>query len=467
MNRNRQTKIVATLGPATSSRDTIADLFEAGTDVFRVNMSHGDRHQWRQWRTTLRELEASSARPVGMIADLQGPKLRIGGFRDAAVALERGQEFRIDLDPEPGDEARVGTPHAEIFAAIREGDSILLDDGKVMLRIIACGEDHAATIVEAGDGLSDHKGLNLPGVRLPIAALTPKDRDDLAFARELGVEWIALSFVQRPQDITEARALAGDGINIIAKLEKPAAIDSLEGIVDLADGIMVARGDLGVELRPEEVPGVQKRAIRMCREAGKPVIVATQMLDSMVFAPSPTRAEVTDVATAVYDGADALMLSGETSVGAFPVDAVSMMNRIMSTVEQDPFYDPQAGAAEATGADAISAAARQVAGTLGASAIVTYSVSGKTTLRASRVRPEVPILGLTPSITAARRLALAWGVHSVHTDDARSFSGMVEEACILAAREGFARSGESIVITAGVPFGTPGATNTLHVAQLD
>ncbi len=467
MHRNRQTKIVATLGPATSSRETIAALFEAGTDVFRFNMSHGNREQCRKWRTTLRELETSSARPVGMIADLQGPKLRIGAFHNEAVALERGQEFRIDLDPEPGNATRVGTPHGEIFAAIREGDTILLDDGKVMLRITACGADHATTVVEAGDGLSDHKGLNLPGVRLPIAALTPKDRDDLAFARELGVEWIALSFVQRPQDITEARALAGDGINIIAKLEKPAAIDSLEGIVDLADGIMVARGDLGVELPPEEVPGVQKRAIRMCREAGKPVIVATQMLDSMVFAPSPTRAEVTDVATAVYDGADALMLSGETSVGAFPVDAVSMMDRIMSTVEQDPFYDPQAGAPEATGADAISAAARQVAGTLGASAIVTYSVSGKTTLRASRVRPEVPILGLTPNLTAARRLALAWGVHSVHTDDARSFSGMVERACILAAREGFARSGESIVVTAGVPFGTPGATNTLHVAQLD
>ncbi len=467
MNRNRQTKIVATLGPATSSHDTIRALFEAGTDVFRFNMSHGDRQQWRQWWTILRELETSSARPVGMIADLQGPKLRIGQFRDASVALERGQEFRIDLDPKPGDEARVGTPHAEIFAAVRKGDTILLDDGKVMLRVVAGGEDHVTTVVEAGEGLSDHKGLNLPGVRLPIAALTPKDRDDLAFACELGVEWIALSFVQRPDDITEARVLAGDGVNIIAKLEKPAAIDSLEGIVDLADGIMVARGDLGVELRPEEVPGVQKRAIRMCREAGKPVIVATQMLDSMVFAPSPTRAEVTDVATAVYDGADALMLSGETSVGAFPVDAVSMMDRIMSTVEQDPFYDPQAGATEATGADAISAAARQVAGTLGASAIVTYSVSGKTTLRASRVRPEVPILGLTPSITAARRLALAWGVHSVHTDDASSFSGMVERASILAAREGFARSGESIVIMAGVPFGTPGATNTLHVAQLD
>ena len=467
MHRNRQTKIVATLGPATSSHDTIAALFEAGTDVFRFNMSHGDRDQWRQWWTTLRELEAASARPVGMIADLQGPKLRIGEFRDASVALERGQEFRIDLDPEPGNEARVGTPHAEIFAAVSEGDTILLDDGKVMLRVTACGNDHVTTAVEAGEGLSDNKGLNLPGVRLPIAALTPKDRDDLAFARELGVEWIALSFVQRPDDITEARTLAGDGVNIIAKLEKPAAIDSLEGIVDLADGIMVARGDLGVELRPEEVPGVQKRVIRMCREAGKPVIVATQMLDSMVFAPSPSRAEVTDVATAVYDGADALMLSGETSVGAFPVDAVSMMDRIMSTVEQDPFYDPQAGAPEATGADAISAAARQVAGTLGASAIVTYSVSGKTTLRASRVRPEVPILGLTPSITAARRLALAWGVHSVHTGDARSFSGMVEQASILAAREGFARSGESIVVTAGVPFGTPGATNTLHVAQLD
>ncbi len=467
MNRNRQTKIVATLGPATSSHDTIAALFEAGTDVFRFNMSHGDRDQWRQWWQTLRKLETSSARPVGMIADLQGPKLRIGEFRDASVALERGQEFRIDLDPKPGDKARVGTPHAEIFATVREGDTILLDDGKVMLRVTACGNDHVTTAVEAGEGLSDNKGLNLPGVRLPIAALTPKDRDDLAFARELGVEWIALSFVQRPDDITEARTLAGDGVNIIAKLEKPAAIDSLEGIVDLADGIMVARGDLGVELRPEEVPGVQKRVIRMCREAGKPVIVATQMLDSMVFAPSPSRAEVTDVATAVYDGADALMLSGETSVGAFPVDAVSMMDRIMSTVEQDPFYDPQAGAPEATGADAISVAARQVAGTLGASAIVTYSVSGKTTLRASRVRPEVPILGLTPSITAARRLALAWGVHSVHTDDASSFSGMVERASILATREGFARSGESIVIMAGVPFGTPGATNTLHVAQLD
>ncbi len=467
MNRNRQTKIVATLGPATSSHDTIRALFEAGTDVFRFNMSHGDRDQWRQWWTALRELETSSARPVGMIADLQGPKLRIGEFRDASVALERGQEFRIDLDPKPGDEARVGSPHAEIFAAVSEGDTILLDDGKVMLRVVACGKDHVTTAVEAGEGLSDHKGLNLPGVRLPIAALTPKDREDLAFARELGVEWIALSFVQRPEDITEARSLAGDGVNIIAKLEKPAAIDSLEAIVDLADGIMVARGDLGVELRPEEVPGVQKRVIRMCREAGKPVIVATQMLDSMVFAPSPSRAEVTDVATAVYDGADALMLSGETSVGAFPVDAVSMMGRIMETVEQDPFYDPQAGAPEATGADAISAAARQVAGTLGASAIVTYSVSGKTTLRASRVRPEVPILGLTPNIAAARRLALAWGVHSVHTDDASSFSGMVERASILATREGFARSGESIVIMAGVPFGTPGATNTLHVAQLD
>ena len=337
----------------------------------------------------------------------------------------------------------------------------------MILKVTECGNDHATTIVEAGESLSNNKGLNLPGVRLPIAALTPKDRDDIGFALELGAEWIALSFVQRPSDITEARTLAGGGAAIMAKLEKPAAIDSLEEIVDLADGVMVARGDLGVELRPEEVPGVQKRAIRVCREAGKPVIVATQMLDSMIESPSPTRAEVADVATAVYDGADALMLSGETAVGAFPVDAVSMMNRIMATVEQDPLYDPQAGAPKATGADAISAAARQVAETVGASAIVTYSVSGKTTLRASRVRPDVPILGLTPSIVAARRLALAWGVHSVHTEDARSFSGMVRRACILAEREGFARSGELIVVTAGVPFGTPGATNTLHIAQLD
>ncbi len=467
MHRNRLAKIVATLGPATSSAERIAELYEAGADVFRFNLSHGDRKQYRQWRDVLRELERTTGRPIGMIADLQGPKLRIGNFRDAIIDLERGREFRLDLDSEPGDAGRVGTPHPEIFAVIAKGDTILLDDGRVTLKVTECGNDHATTIVETGESLSNSKGLNLPGVRLPIAALTPKDRDDIGFALELGAEWIALSFVQRPSDITEARALAGGETAIMAKIEKPAAIDSLEEIVDLADGVMVARGDLGVELRPEEVPGVQKRAIRVCREAGKPVIVATQMLDSMIESQSPTRAEVADVATAVYDGADALMLSGETAVGAFPVDAVSMMNRIMATVEQDPLYDPQAGAPMATGADAISAAARQVAETVGASAIVTYSVSGKTTLRASRVRPEVPILGLTPSIAAARRLALAWGVHSVHTEDARSFSGMVERACILAKREGFARSGERIVVTAGVPFGTPGATNTLHIAQLD
>ena len=467
MYRNRQAKIVATLGPATSSTERIAELYEAGADVFRFNMSHGTRKQYRQWRDVMRELERTSGRPIGMIADLQGPKLRIGSFRDATIDLERGREFRLDLDSEPGDAGRVGTPHPEIFAAIARGDTILLDDGRVTLKVTECGDDHATTIVETGESLSNNKGLNLPGVRLPIAALTPKDRDDIGFSLELGAEWIALSFVQRPSDITEARTLAGGEAAIMAKLEKPAAIDSLEEIVELADGVMVARGDLGVELRPEEVPGVQKRAIRVCREAGKPVIVATQMLDSMIESPSPTRAEVTDVASAVYDGADALMLSGETAVGAFPVEAVSMMNRIMATVEQDPLYDPQAGVAKATGADAISAAARQVAETVGASAIVTYSVSGKTTLRASRVRPDVPILGLTPSIVAARRLALAWGVHTVHTEDARSFSGMVRRACILAEREGLARSGERIVVTAGVPFGTPGATNTLYIAQLD
>ncbi len=467
MHRNRQTKIVATLGPATSSAARIRELFEAGADVFRFNMSHGHRDRYRQWRDILRELEAQANRPVGMIVDLQGPKLRIGRFREGSVALEPGQGFRLDLDPEPGDRERVSAPHPEIFGIIGEGDTILLDDGRVILRVAVRGDDHVATVVEAGDGLSDNKGLNLPGVRLPITALTARDRDDIAFALELGAEWIALSFVQQPSDIAEARSIASGAAAIMAKLEKPAAIDSLEEIVDLADGVMVARGDLGVELRLEEVPGVQKRAIRSCREAGKPVIVATQMLDSMIEAPSPTRAEVTDVATAVYDGADALMLSGETAVGAFPADAVAMMDRIMATVEQDPLYDPLAGAPRATGADAISAAARQVARTIGASAIVTYSVSGTTTLRASRVRPDVPILGLTPNMVAARRLALAWGVHSVHTEDARSFSGMVKRAMAIAGEEGFARRGDRIVVTAGVPFGTPGSTNTLHIAELD
>lgn len=466
MRRQRQAKIVATLGPATSSRDAITALFQAGADVFRLNMSHGSQEDHRKNYEILRELESRFSRPIGVLADLQGPKLRISTFVGGSIKLERGQEFRLDLDEAPGDTSRVGMPHPEIFAAIKEGHRVLLDDGRVVLEVTRSGEDFAETTVIAGERLSNNKGLNLPGVQLPIAALTDKDRADLDFALKLGADWIALSFVQRPQDIAEAHELVGGRAAVMAKLEKPSAIAELDEIVALADGIMVARGDLGVELKPEEVPGLQKRIIRACRRAGKPVIVATQMLESMITAPTPTRAEASDVATAVYDSADALMLSGETAVGEYASEAVAMMDRIMVAVEQDPLYEPTIALPEATSADAISAAARQVVETLQASAIVAYSVSGSTTLRAARERPEVPILGLTPKVESARRLALVWGVHSVHTEDAHDFIDMVRHAVDLAKDEGFAVPGERIVITAGVPFGTPGSTNTLRIARV-
>ena len=467
MRRQRQAKIVATLGPATSSPEAIRALFEAGADVFRLNMSHGSQADHRARYDVLRGLEADFGRPIAVLADLQGPKLRVGTFADGEIDLERGQAFRLDLDPTPGDAGRVNLPHPEIFAAIEPGTRVLLNDGRVVLEVRSCGKDHAVTEVIAGDGLSNHKGLNLPGVLLPIPALTDKDRKDLTFALELGADWIALSFVQRPEDIAEARSLVRGRAGIMAKLEKPSAIASLEPIVELSDAIMVARGDLGVELPPEEVPGLQKRIVRACRLAGKPVVVATQMLESMIESPTPTRAEASDVATAVYDGADALMLSGETAVGEYPAEAVAMMDRIMKAVEHDPLYDSLATDPEATSADAISAAAKQVTDTIGAAAIVAYSMTGSTTLRASRVRPEVPILGLTPRIESARRLALAWGVHSVHTEDAQDFIDMVHKASAIARAEGFARSGDRLVITAGVPFGTPGSTNTLRIAWVD
>ncbi len=467
MRRNRQAKILATLGPGTSSRDAIAALFEAGADVFRLNMSHGKREKHKANFDAIRELEGVYGRPIGVLLDLQGPKLRIATFAGDAIAIKKGHKLRFDLDETPGDETRVGLPHPEVFQALKPGTTVLLDDGRVSLKVIDCGADFADAEVIAGDELSNHKGLNLPGVQLPIAALTEKDRDDLAFGLELGVDWVALSFVQRPEDMAEARELVAGRAAVMAKLEKPSAIDMLEGIVELSDGLMVARGDLGVELPPEEVPGLQKRIIRACRVAGKPVVVATQMLDSMVDAPTPTRAEASDVATAVYDGADCLMLSAETAVGDYPSEAVAMMDRIMHTVEHDPLYDTVAADAEATSADAISAAARQVVHTIGASAIVAYSVSGATTLRAARVRPEVPIVGITPKITSARRLTMAWGVHSVRTEDARDFVDMVNRACSISKEAGFAEPGDRIVITAGVPFGTPGATNTLRIAWVD
>jgi pyruvate kinase len=472
LHRTRRAKIVATLGPASAGPDTIARLFEAGADVFRLNFSHGEPADHAARVAVLRELEARSGRPIGILADLQGPKLRVGRFEAGAVTLEPGQAFRLDLDPVPGDARRASLPHPEIFAALVEGTELLLDDGKLRLVVQRCDARSADTRVLVGGRLSDRKGVNVPDVVLPISALTPKDRRDLDTALSLGVDWIALSFVQRPEDVHEARSLIGGRAGIVAKLEKPAAIERLDEILTAADAVMVARGDLGVELPAERVPALQKRIVRGCRRLGKPVIVATQMLESMIEQPVPTRAEASDVATAIYDGADAVMLSAESAAGRHPVAAVAMMDRIIAGTESDPLY-PQlleaahspAVAGQADAAQAVCCAMRRAAGLVQAAAIVCHTSSGHTSLRAARERPDAPILSLTPSRAAARRLTLAWGVHSVHLDDVPQASQMTELACEWARREGLARCGEPLVMIAGLPFGESGSTNLLRIAM--
>ncbi|MBE9556817.1 MAG: pyruvate kinase [Proteobacteria bacterium] len=470
MKRQNHTKIVATLGPSSSTPELIEALFLAGVDMFRLNFSHGVHEEHRERYEIIRVLEKKAGRPIAILADLQGPKLRVGTFADGPIQLKARQSFRLDLDKKPGDGRRVNLPHKEIFQALGKGSELLLNDGRIRLKVSECGADYAETKVMVGGALSDRKGVNVPGVVLPLSPLTAKDRKDLAFALDLGVDWIGLSFVQRPQDITDARKLIAGRAAICAKLEKPAAVECLNEIVALTDSVMVARGDLGVELPPEDVPVLQKRMIRACREYGRPVIVATQMLESMIDAPTPTRAEASDVATAVYDGADAVMLSAETAAGKYPVQAAAMMDRIIGRVEKDPFYwnfiEADRVAPEATSADAISAAARQVAQTLSAKAVVTYTTSGSTSLRIARERPQVPILSLTPKVETARRLAIVWGVHSVHTADARSFDDMEMKASAAALANNCAKHDDRIVITAGVPFGTPGATNVLRIARV-
>ena len=471
MRRKRRAKIVATLGPATSSAEAIEALFEAGVDVFRFNFSHGQPEDHARRHRILRELERHAFRPIGIMADMQGPKLRVGTFEGGSVELEPGRRFMLDRSERPGTAARASVPHPEIFSAVSAGDDMLLDDGKLRLKVLSKSDRALETEVVEGGRLSDRKGVNLPGVLLPISPLTGKDRTDLRFALGLGVEWIALSFVQRPEDVAEARRLIGNRAHVLVKVEKPAALGCIGELVEAADAIMVARGDLGVEMPPEEVPVAQKTIIRTCRDAGKPVIVATQMLESMVHAAAPTRAEVQDVATAVYDGADAVMLSAETAAGAHPMAAVEIMDRVIERVERDPSHRRIADADRrrplATSADAISAAAHQVADTIGAAAIVTYTTSGSTTLRAARERPEQPILGVTSELETARRLSLTCGVHSVHTADVRDFDEMVRKAAAAAALEDVAGPGDTVVITAGVPFGTPGATNVLRIARIE
>jgi pyruvate kinase len=470
MRRQRRTKVVATLGPASGSHDMISRLFRAGADVFRVNMSHTNHDRMRELVTTIRAVEAEHNRPIGILVDLQGPKLRLGTFADGAAMIDKGQHFALDTDPAPGDGKRVQLPHPEIFASIKPGDALLIDDGKLRLVATEVSLLRIVTLVEVGGKVSNRKGVSLPDTVIPLAALTAKDTADLEAALDAGVDWIALSFIQRPEDIAEAKKLTRGRAAVMAKIEKPQAVARLGDILEIADALMVARGDLGVEMPLEKVPGVQKEMTRACRRAGKPVVVATQMLESMISSPVPTRAEVSDVATAIFDGADAVMLSAESASGQYPIEAVATMNRIAEEVEDDTAYLPSVHLLrtepEATGADAIAAAARQVAETLDLPAIVCWTSSGSTGMRVSRERPYCPIIAISPMDAAGRKLSVVWGIHCVIDEDAHDQDDMVERAARIAFKERFAKSGQRIIIVAGVPLGTPGATNFMRVAYV-
>jgi len=474
MRRNRKAKIVATLGPVSSDRAVIRDLFDNGVDVFRLNFSHGTHEDHKQRLEFIRELELEVGRPIGVLMDIQGPKLRLGKFRDDKANLKKGRKFRLDMSDELGGKRRASLPHPEIFAALKPGSEVVIDDGRVRLEVVDCGVDHAETRVVVGGVVSNNKGVNVPDVILPISVLTEKDKRDLAYGLKLGFDWVAQSFVQQPADVMELREIVGDKAKIMVKLEKPSALEKLDDILKICDGIMVARGDLGVELPPQQVPVAQKKIIRRCRGAGKPVVVATHMLESMVTNPVPTRAEASDVATAIYDGADAVMLSAESAAGEYPVRSVKMMNDIIEEVEDDPAYpailDSQRPQPDNTTADAICNGLQSITNILSSAATVTYTASGSTTLRAARERPHAPILSLTPLVQTARHLSIAWGVHAVAVDvanEAAEVDDVINEAKAIAVRERFAGSGEAIVIAAGLPFGTSGTTNLIHVAWID
>jgi pyruvate kinase len=470
LRRHRRTKIVATLGPSSSTPEMIGRLFETGADVFRLNFSHGSHDDHAAAIAIVRALEAQMGRPIGLLADVQGPKLRIGRFGGGRVHLSTGQDFRLDMDPSPGSARRVQLPHAEILAAATSGTSLLLDDGKLRLRVNRNRGDHLECEVMVGGSLSDRKGVNVPDILLDIPALTEKDRADMEFALRQGVDFIGLSFVQRPQDVAEAKDIAAGHAWIVSKLEKPQALEQLDGIMALSDAVMVARGDLGVELPPEEVPLAQKRIVRAARAAGKPVIVATQMLESMINAPAPTRAEASDVAGAVFDGADAVMLSAETAAGQFPLEAVSIMDRIVTRVEQDDGWrlltEASCPETERSISGAIAAAASHVARSIDAKAIAAFTASGSSALRIARQRPMQPILAIVTDTAVARRLAVSWGVHAMVAPDTRDMAAAVELAARLARDGGFAGLGDAVVVAGGIPFGQAGTTNSLRVVTV-
>ncbi|MCC6947828.1 MAG: pyruvate kinase [Bradyrhizobiaceae bacterium] len=468
MRRQRRTKIVATLGPASADEATIERLFVAGADVFRINMSHTPHDAMRNYVRMIRAVEQRHSRPIGILVDLQGPKLRLDTFAGGSAEIAEGATFVLDSDRKPGDASRVHLPHPEVLAALEPGHRLLIDDGKVRLVVTEAGKTRAITRVEVGGRVSDRKGVSLPDTTVALAALTPKDRSDLEAALDTGIDWIALSFIQRPEDVAEAKKITRGRAAVMAKIEKPQAVTRLAELVEQADALMVARGDLGVEMPLEQVPGIQKEITHVARHAGRPVVIATQMLESMITSPVPTRAEVSDVATAIYDGADAVMLSAESAAGKYPVEAVQTMNRIAEAVEADPAYhaaiQSHREAPEPTGADAIAAAARQIAETLDLPAIVCLTSSGSTGIRVARERARPPTIALSPNLATGRRLALVWGVHCVVTEEAGDIDAQVARACRIAFREGFARPGQRVIVVAGVPLGTPGATNMVRIA---
>src|SRR5262245_17493860 len=470
MHRNRRAKIVATVGPASASPDMLKALFMAGVDTFRMNFSHGTQDDHAKVHAAIRALEDDVGRPIGILQDLQGPKIRVGTIRNGKIAVAAGETIRFVLSGTDGDKSSIPLPHPEIFAAIAPGQDLLIDDGRVRVRVTGVGSDHIETTVVVGGSISNRKGVNLPGTVLALSPLTPKDRNDIEFGLKLGVDWVALSFVQRPGDLIEARGLIGDRAALMAKIEKPSALAHIDDIIRLSDAIMVARGDLGVEIPHEEVPGRQKELVRACRLAAKPVIVATQMLDSMVVAPTPTRAEASDVATAIYDGADAVMLSAESASGQYPREAVVMMDRIIASTEQHKLYRSIITAVseteEQSAPHAVAAAAAGLAESIGAVAIVGFTSSGTTVARISRKRPSLPILAITPDLGVARRMALMWGAHSVRTEEIHSYEEMVKLADATVRAEDFAQLGDLVVVVAGIPFGQSGSTNNLRVIRV-
>lgn len=470
MRRHRHAKIVATVGPASNTPEKLKELFLAGVDVFRLNFSHGSHEDHAKVHAAIRALEKEVGRPIGILQDLQGPKIRIGTLTAGKEELVNGEKVTFVLGKEPGSKDNIPLPHPEIFKAIMPGQDLLIDDGRVRVRVRGVTDDKITAEVIVGGVISNRKGVNLPGTALDLSPLTEKDRADLAFGLSLGMDWIALSFVQRPSDVIEAKALIGDKAGLVSKIEKPQALEKIEDIIRLSDAIMVARGDLGVEIPHEDVPGRQKELVRAARLAAKPVIVATQMLDSMVASPTPTRAEASDVATAVYDGADAVMLSAESASGQYPVEAVSMMSRIIASTEHHPTYRPIITALEPevdhTPSHALAGVAADLADTIEAAAIFAYTASGNTVARIARKRPDVPVLAATPHEGVARRLALVWGSHAIHSGDVGTYEEMVDRARTLAVKEEFVRPGERIVVVAGIPFGQSGSTNNLRIAKI-